>query len=307
MSLILDSTLRDGAYAFGNCMPMAYVNVIAENLDELVDYIEVGSSISFGYGSSTSLQDDIERLEAVNSILKSSTSAIFIQPHLWFSIGSPCISELSTRPGLIRIGIDPELPPSIEHELISECRELGIPFSINLMKVYKHTSETFTNVFKLCNQKADFVSIVDSSGCMTIEEVLNLIEDLSRKVRASFGLHIHNNIGHANQISLSGLSKGFCIDSTLMGHGRAGGNADTCLLVIKRALLRDMSLDSVDLIVEKLMAATSLIWGASAREHLINILFGVTSLHSSKLNSKILSSLQMIPSVKSMLSTAWQQ
>ena len=56
MSFILDSTLRDGAYAFGNSMPLAYISYIAKHLDGLVDFIEVGSSISFGYGSNSSMK-----------------------------------------------------------------------------------------------------------------------------------------------------------------------------------------------------------------------------------------------------------
>jgi len=49
MSFIVDSTLRDGAYAFGNAMPLNYVSHIGKNLDGLVDYSEVGSSIYCGH------------------------------------------------------------------------------------------------------------------------------------------------------------------------------------------------------------------------------------------------------------------
>ena len=135
MTKILDSTLRDGAYAFGNSMPMAYVKSIAENLDKLVDYIEVGSAISFGHGSPKALSEDLKRLDTVNSILTTSQTAIFIQPSLWHELGSPDLATLFDKPpGLIRIGIDPELDPSIEQDLIIQCREFAVPFSINLMK-----------------------------------------------------------------------------------------------------------------------------------------------------------------------------
>lgn len=306
MSKILDSTLRDGAYAFGNCMPMAYVKSIAKNLDQLVDYIEVGSAISFGNGSSSALDDDLERLYSVNEILTTTKSAIFIQPSLWHELGSPELSSVFIKPpGLIRIGIDPEVSPSIEKELIIQCKELSIPYSINLMKAYKYNHEMFDYIMKVTCSTADILSIVDSSGCMTLDEVMSIVRYLSCQIKANFSVHIHNNLGYANQISMSCLQKGIFADSTLLGKGRAGGNSDTCFLVIQRALDRGDDIDSLDGILHSLLLSTQPIWGDSARNHLIDILLGVTSLHSSKLSSALSTSLQVLPTLKSMLNVAW--
>ncbi len=306
MTKILDSTLRDGAYAFGNSMPMAYVKSIAQNLDKLVDYIEVGSAISFGYGSPTALSEDLKRLCTVDEILTSTQSAIFIQPSLWHELGAPELATLFTKPpGLIRIGIDPELDPSIEKELIIQCRELSIPFSINLMKAYKYDLKMFDYIVKVTAGSADIVSIVDSSGCMSLGEVLSIVSNFSRQIKASFAVHVHNNLGYANQISMSCLQKGIFADATLLGKGRAGGNADTCLLVIQRALDQGIDIDKLDDILHSLLSSTQPVWGDSARTHLIDILLGVTSLHSSKLRSALSTSLQVLPTLKSMLNVAW--
>ena len=306
MTKILDSTLRDGAYAFGNSMPMAYVKSIAKNLDQLVDYIEVGSAISFGYGSPTALVDDLKRLCTVDEILTSSQSAIFIQPSLWHELGSPDLASLFAKPpGLIRIGIDPELDPSVEEDLITECRELSIPVSINLMKAYKYDQKMFDYIVKVTSGSADIVSIVDSSGCMTLEEVLTIVSNFSCQIKASFAIHVHNNLGYANQISMSCMQKGIFADSTLLGKGRAGGNSDTCLLVIQRALDRGYDIDKLDAILESLFLSTQPVWGDAARTHLIDILLGVTSLHSAKLRSSLSTSLQLLPTLRSMLNVAW--
>ena len=53
-------------------MPLAYISYIAKHLDGLVDFIEVGSSISFGYGSNSSMQEDLIRLNNLNNLLKHS-------------------------------------------------------------------------------------------------------------------------------------------------------------------------------------------------------------------------------------------
>ena len=306
-SYILDSTLRDGAYAFGNAMPVDYVQSIALNLGELVDFLEVGSSLSFGYGHNKSLEDDQIRFETVCKYSTCALPTVFIQPYLWEEIGSPKLSSIfSVKPGLIRIGIDPELEPSIELDLIDQCAELCIPCALNLMKVYKFPHSRLLNLASNLDSIVHYVSLVDSSGCMLPSEIEELLKKLARIFKASFSLHIHNNTGYANAISIEGLSSGYSVDSTLLGKGRAGGNADTCLLVLKKALLQNTSLEKLDLILNKLLAPSTLIWGNKARDHIINILLGLTSLHSSQLSNHKLGTLNMIPSINDMYSLAWR-
>lgn len=307
MSYILDTTLRDGAYAFGNAMPIDYVQSIAKNLGDLVDFLEVGSSLSFGYGHERSLVDDQIRLETVCRYSTHAIPTVFIQPYLWEKIGSPRLSSIfSEKPGLIRIGIDPEKEPSIELDLISQCSELCIPCSLNLMKVYKFPEIRLNNLASDLNSIVRYVSLVDSSGCMSPSEIENLLKKLVRIFKTSFGLHIHNNTGYANTISLEGLSCGYSVDSTLLGQGRAGGNADTCLLVLKRALIQNTSLERLDLILNRLLTPSTLIWGSKARSHIVNILLGLTTLHSSQLSSHRFGSLNMIPSINDMYDLAWK-
>lgn len=307
MSHILDSTLRDGAYAFGNAMPIDYVQSIALNLGELVDFLEVGSPLSFGYGHERSFMDDQIRFETVCKYSVHALPTVFIQPYLWEKIGSPKLSSVfAEKPGLIRIGIDPELEPSIELDLINQCSELCVPCSLNLMKVYKFPDSRLSSLASNLNPIVHCVSLVDSSGCMLPSEIEGLLKKLTRIFKTSFGLHIHNNTGYANAISIEGLSSGYFVDSTLLGQGRAGGNADTCLLVLKKALMQNTSLDNLDLILNKLLTPSTMIWGSKARNHIINILLGLTSLHSSKLSSHRFGTLNMIPSINDMYDLAWR-
>ncbi|MDC3168659.1 hypothetical protein OA866_00770 [bacterium] len=285
---------------------MDYVEIITLNLDNIVDFIEVGSSLSFGYGNNRSLKDDQLRYDSVCKYSNRAQPTIFIQPFLWEKIGSPKLSSIfSEKPGLIRIGIDPELEPSLEHNLINQCFELNIPCSINLMKAYKFSDARLKELASDLNPKVSYVSVVDSSGCMLPSEVDELLKKLIRCFKASFGLHIHNNTGYANTISIGGLASGYCVDSTLLGRGRAGGNADTCLLVLKRALMQNTELKQIDEIVRSLLNATAPIWGDAARIHITNILLGITSLHSSRLNSDKFGSLELIPTISAMMQSAW--
>lgn len=307
MTKILDSTLRDGSYAFGNSMPLVYVSKVAKCLDGVVDYIEVGSAISFGYGNQDSLKEDLIRLESVNKILKVSKSVIFVQPHLvenytdWFN------KIILFKPDLIRVGIDPELENLNLKTFIEKCEIENIAISLNLMKAYRFTEIKLKHIFKLSNscKSCEYISVVDSSGCMSPDEVFEITNKISRNASSNAGIHIHNNSGYANSISLEGLKKGLCVDSTLLGKGRMGGNADTVLLVLQRSLKKANNLQEIDLLVNKLIYATTLIWGAKARDHIISILIGLTGLHSSKLNNDNMSKLDLIPDVNSMIYSAW--
>ena len=308
MSYILDSTLRDGAYAFGNSMPLAYISYIGKYLDGLVDFIEVGSSISFGYGSSTSFKEDLIRLETLNKILKKSKSVVFIQPSLLKSPLKDLKKICEACPSIVRLGIDPELTKLLDFKIITLLETLEIKYCLNLMKAFKYSQAQLDCITKIANNTKNCLSInvVDSSGCMRSEEVFNITKKISQVSKTDLGVHIHNNIGEANKISCSALEKGFYVDSTLLGKGRMGGNADTVLLVLFRELMRTDNIKNLNLYINKFLECTSMIWGREAREHIISIMIGLTGMHSSKLNDDMISSLEIIPDFSKMISSAWE-
>ena len=307
MTKILDSTLRDGLYAFGKSMQLAYFSKVAKYLDTVVDYLEVGSAISFGYGDSDSFNEDMKRLECVNKILKSTKSVIFVQPQLLDNIKNWFKEIKNIKPDLIRIGIDPELDNFLLDEIVNSCEDERIPFTINLMKAYRYSDIQLEKIFKIANKSnnCDYISVVDSSGCMSPSEVFEITNKIFRNASTNVGLHIHDNSGYANSISLMGLDQGLCVDSTLLGKGRMGGNADTVLLVLHRSIKKANNLEEIDYLINRLISATTIIWGVEARDYIVSVLIGLTGLHSSKLKTYDMSKLDFIPSLTSMISKAW--
>ncbi len=308
MSYILDSTLRDGAYAFGNAMPLNYVSHIGKNLDGLVDFIEVGSSISFGYGSNKAISEDIARLNCLNELLKVSKSVIFLQPSLLKNPKEDLKNIIEAKPSVIRLGIDPEIKKSFESDINLIIDNKNISFCLNLMKAYKYSETQFQEIINLANNSSNCLSIniVDSSGCMQEEEVFSIAKKIFRSAKTNIGVHIHNNIGLANKISCASILRGYYVDSTLLGKGRMGGNADTILLILFRALSITGDIKKIDKLIEKLFDCTSLIWGNESRDHIISIMVGLTGMHSSQITSDLLSSLESLPNLTKMISTAWK-
>ena len=308
MSFILDSTLRDGAYAFGNSMPLAYISYIAKHLDGLVDFIEVGSSISFGYGSNSSMQEDLIRLNNLNNLLKHSKSVVFIQPSLLSNPVEDLKRIIDSNPSIIRLGIDPEINNSNDFEIINLLESLEVQYCLNLMKAFKYSDLQLEKIIKKIKNKNNCLSIniVDSCGCMHSDEVFYITKKISLSAKTEVGVHIHNNMGQANQISCEAIDKGFFVDSTLLGKGRMGGNADTILLVLYRALMHTNDINKINNYINKFLECTSMIWGREAREHIISVMIGLTGMHSSKLSEDMISTLEIIPDFSKMISKAWE-
>ena len=105
------------------------------------------------------------------------------------------------------------------------------------------------------------------------------ITKISLSAKTEVGVHIHNNMGQANQISCEAIDKGFFVDSTLLGKGRMGGNADTILLVLYRALMHTNDINKINNYINKFLECTSMIWEEKL-EHIISVMIGLTgSIH----------------------------
>ena len=100
---------------------------------------------------------------------------------------------------------------------------------------------------------------------MHSDEVFYITKKISLSAKTEVGVHIHNNMGQANQISCEAIDKGFFADSTLLGKGRMGGNADTILLVLYRALMNTNDINTINNYINKFLECTSMIWGREAR------------------------------------------
>ena len=109
-------------------------------------------------------------------------------------------------------------------------------------------------------------------GLPIISHIFNIAKKILRSAKTNIGVHIHNNIGLANKISCESILRGYFVDSTLLGKGRMGGNADTILLILFRALSITGNIKKIDKLIEKLFDCTSLIWGNESRDHIVSIM-----------------------------------
>ena len=133
----------------------------------------------------------------------------------------------------IRIGINIDnfkgTLPYIEY-----AKSLGLFTAINLMKSYAVKSYEFTKIVKEIDawQLANVIYLVDSAGCMLLEEVHTYVDRTKQHITTPLGFHGHNNLTLAVAITLEAMKAGATyLDTCVRGMGRSAGNAQTEVMV----------------------------------------------------------------------------
>ena len=90
----------------------------------------------------------------------------------------------------------------------------------------------------IAERGATTIAVVDSAGGMLPDQVADYVRVLKAGLDVQVGFHGHNNLLLANANSLAAVQAGAAvIDTTLLGIGRGGGNAqtETMLVVLEKA------------------------------------------------------------------------
>ncbi len=234
--MLLDVTLRDGAYVFQHQMTTDLVLAIASCLDEAgVPYMELGHGISVGASARgiPAAASDMAYAQAARSVVRKARLGMIALPSL------ATFDDLaSLRPFLdfIRIGtnanaVDDAAP------LVQHAKALGYEVFFQMIRstrvASKHAAESAR---KIQDMGADVVYIVDSAGCLSPWEVAPFVREVRSATTLPLGYHAHNHLGVALANSLTALEEG-CewIDASLRGIGRGAGNVPLELLLIHLA------------------------------------------------------------------------
>jgi len=232
---LLDCTLRDGSYAINFKFTAKDTKNISSGLDNLgFDYIEIGHGM--GLGASREIKyraaaSDQEYMKAASLSVKKNKWGVFCIPGIAKLDDLRLASDYGAK--FIRIGSD--IKDNKESEsFISLGKSLGLEVFANLMKSYTISPKNFALLAeKSINYGADIIYIVDSSGSMLPNELIDYIFLTQEKIgKKKIGFHGHNNLGMAIANSLTCCEENiFLIDTTIQGIGRSSGNAPSEQLV----------------------------------------------------------------------------
>jgi len=284
---ILDCTIRDGSYMINFQYSKKIVAYLVKGLAEArIPKIEVGHGVGFDAERSQydpAKHSEEEYIKTASLFKNRSKIGHFFIP----GIGKLENIEKSVEWGLdfIRIGTNITEIEKVK-DAIKISRDCGLETSINLMKSYALPVEKFKEKGLLADKLGpDVICVVDSAGGMFPEDVREYVKSLKGHTSASIGYHGHNNLMMAMANSIAAIEEGAkVVDSSLLGMGRGGGNAQTEILatILSKKNI-DKSIDIyklMDLGEEYIRPLTNKLVGIQY----MDVTAGLAQFHSSFLN-----------------------
>lgn len=249
---ILDCTIRDGSYVLDFQFNKKVVAHLVKGLAEAgIPKIEVGHGVGFdAYRSqyNAAKHTEEEYIRTASLFKKKSKIGHFFIPDIGKVENIP--KSIDWGLDFIRIGTNiTEIEKA--KEAVKTARDSGLEISINLMKSYALKPEKFKEKVLIADSfEPDIICIVDSAGGMFQKDIRTYVRIIKDEISAKIGFHGHNNLMLAVANSLTAIEEGVkIIDSSLLGMGRGGGNAQTEVL----ATIFEKKGFSLDLDIYKLM------------------------------------------------------
>jgi 4-hydroxy 2-oxovalerate aldolase len=236
---VLECTIRDGGYAIDfQWSPEEVAGIVGELAAARFEYIEIGHGLGLGASRTmTAARCSDEEMAAVAGGAKrqSKIGAFFIP-----GVGNADDLRRFRDGGgdFIRVGTDVSKSESA-WEFVDLAVRLGYEVGYNFMKSYAAPPfELLRRAAPIADRGASTIAVVDSAGGMLPDQVAEYVRVLKTGLEVQIGFHGHNNLLLANANSLAAVQSGATvIDTTLLGMGRGGGNAqtETMLVVLEKA------------------------------------------------------------------------
>lgn len=290
-ALLLDCTLRDGAYLIDKTFGDPVIRGMIRGLSRAhLDLIEIGFLQDEGFGEGKTVFKNAADAARFIPAEKNGTLYTVLADYSRFSV-----ENLDENPGN---SIDVVRECFFRHELegaIEVCKEIkkkGYKVFVQPVDIMGYSDEELLHLLHLCNElEPECLSIVDTFGSMyeeDLQRVFSLIDhNLSQSIR--MGFHSHNNLQMSNALSQAFLrmAKGrrrVVVDGTVAGMGRGAGNTPTELvaqyMVSKMGATYDIDaiLDVIDSYMDNIRSRCT--WGYSTPYFLA----GAYSAHVNNVN-----------------------
>lgn len=245
---LLDCTLRDGANVVGKGFDAEMTKMMVEGLiASNIKVIEMGNCLGIGaYEAAPSIAPctDKEYLKIVQPYVDQAEIGMFMG---WKNASEKNI-HLAKEGGLhfLRVGANAG-DGELACDAVKRVKDEGLFCRYSLMKAYILTPEELAEeAAMLEGQGVDEITIMDSAGTMTPDEVTDYVEKMTAKVRIPVAFHGHNNLGLSVANALAAQEAGATVfDCGLLGMARSAGNCATELAVAafqKKGFLQEVNL-----------------------------------------------------------------
>ncbi|MBR1920314.1 MAG: hypothetical protein IJ831_11920 [Spirochaetales bacterium] len=283
----MDCTLRDGANVVGRGFNAELTKMMIEGLIKSnIKIIEMGNCLGLGaYEADKSIAPltDKEYLELIQPYLPQAEIGMFM--------GVKNANEKNIAFGasyglkFLRIGANAgDGKNAIEG--IKLVKKYGMKCRFSMMKGYILSAEDLADEAKMLQDAGlDEITIMDSAGTMTPDEVREYCKALTSKLSIPVAFHGHNNLGLSVANALAALDGGATVlDCGLMGMARSAGNCAT--EIITATLQKLGKLDYVDFytlihFIDDELEPAMKPYGYRVPVEPIDLIYGMAGCHSS--------------------------
>ena len=261
---IYDTTLRDGAQAYGISFSLDDKLKIALTLDSLkVDYIEGGwpgsnpkDDLFFekirekklshakivAFGSTRRKNTTCEDDGLVQALVNAKADIVAIVAKTW---------DFQATTAL---GISPEENLKLISDTVAYLKQKGLTVFMDaehFFDGYKANSEyTLKAVAAAANAGADMVVLCDTNGGTLPHEVKAIVEATVSEATVPLGVHFHNDTGVAVANSMAAIMAGaVSVQGTINGYGERCGNCNLTTLIPNLAIKLGYSFAAAETLV----------------------------------------------------------
>ena len=245
---LMDCTLRDGGNVVGKGFDARLTRMMIEGLiASNIKVIEMGNSLGIGaYKARNSIAPctDAEYLELVQPYIHQAEIGMF----MGYQQGTKENIALAKQAGLhfLRVGANAG-DGGLAANAVDLVKQAGLFCRYSLMKAYVLSPEELAEEASMLEKCGlDEITIMDSAGTMTPNQVETYCKALKAKVSIPVAFHGHNNLGLSVANALAAYRGGATVfDCGLLGMARSAGNCATELAVAafqRMGLMQDVDL-----------------------------------------------------------------
>lgn len=283
MLRLMDCTLRDGANVVGKGFNAKLTKMMIEGLIGCnIKIIELGCAYGIGANTDAPLTDS-EYLALIAPYIGQAELGMFLS---YFN-GTNETAALAKSGGLdfLRVGAN-----AGDGEKAKSCvrivKDAGLKCRYSLMKGYiLPARELAEEAVMLEAAGADELTIMDSAGTMTPDEVSEYVAALKRAAKIPVAFHGHNNLGLSTANAIAAAEAGVdVLDCGLMGMARSAGNLATEAAVAvlqRRGLLQYVDLYKLLHFIEEKLSPEMYGYGYKSAISIIDLVYGLSGCHSS--------------------------
>ena len=260
---IFDTTLRDGAQRADISFSVNDKLQMIERFDDIgIDYIEVGFPASnpkemelfeklkgrkfeyskiIAFGMTRYKDIKVENDNNIKQLIQSGADSVCIVGKS-SSLHAEKVIETTLENNLSMIFDSIEYLKKYFPEVIFDAEHFFDGFKENP----QYALETLKAALEA---GADYLCLCDTNGGMLPSDVIEIIDKVNRGVKATLGVHFHNDSGCAVANTVIAVKKGIkMVHGTINGYGERCGNADLCQIIpnleikLKKNCLKEGSL-----------------------------------------------------------------